>query len=49
MVKRAELWEVPYERRNKYNWYNTEAATLLAKAYPAWQKKWAPDDNVLAK
>ena len=49
MVKRAELWEVPYERRNKYNWYNTEAATLLAKDYPAWQKKWAPDQNVLAR
>jgi PelA/Pel-15E family pectate lyase len=49
MVKRAELWEVPYERRNKYNWYNTDAVKLLSNDYPAWQKKWAPDNNVLLK
>jgi PelA/Pel-15E family pectate lyase len=49
MVKRDELWEVPYERRNKYNWYNTDAVKLLANDYPAWQKKWAPDNNVLLK
>lgn len=35
------------ERRTGYPWYGYWPAKLLDKEYPVWQKKWAPDDNVL--
>ena len=46
-VPRDTLAEISYERRNGYSWLGYYAADLLAKDYPAWQKKWAPHDNVL--
>lgn len=46
-VPRDTLAEISYERRNGYSWLGYYAADLLAKDYPAWQKKWAPRDNVL--
>jgi PelA/Pel-15E family pectate lyase len=40
--------EVSRERRSGYGWY-TYAPQNALDSYPAWQKKWAPDQNVLAK
>ena len=40
------LAEVDRERRAGYSWYGYEPAEVL-KEYPAWQKKWSPDDNAL--
>ncbi len=34
------------ERRSGYRWY-TYAPQAVLDAYPEWQKKWAPDNNVL--
>ena len=42
------LAEVSRERRTGYGWYTYSPQDVLNK-YPAWQKKWAPNDNVLAK
>jgi len=39
--------EVDRERR-AYGWYTYEPQRALDE-YPAWQKKWAPDQNVLKK
>ncbi|GAB2880641.1 hypothetical protein GCM10027046_05950 [Uliginosibacterium flavum] len=36
---RAHFEDVSYERRVKYNWYTSEAATLLSTDYPAWIKR----------
>lgn len=46
-VPKATLAEISYERRNGYSWLGRYAKDLLAKDYPKWQKKWAPDRNVL--
>jgi len=46
-IPRDTLAEISYERRNGYSWLGYAPASLLARDYPAWQKKWAPDDNVL--
>ena len=48
-VPKDTLAEISYERRNGYSWLGRYAADLLAKDYPAWQKKWAPGKNVLEK
>ena len=48
VIKRS-MAEVEPERRTGYMWYCKTPADLLAKAYPAWQRKWAPGKNVLAK
>lgn len=40
--------EVSRERRSGYGWYTYAPQEVLDK-YPAWQKKWAPEKNVLAK
>jgi len=40
--------EVDRERRSGYSWYTYNPQTVLDK-YPAWQQKWAPDQNVLKK
>ncbi len=40
--------EVSRERRSGYGWYTYAPQTVLDK-YPDWQKKWAPQKNVLAK
>lgn len=41
------LAEIEQERRTGYAWYGYRPAELLARDYPAWQKKWAPKKNVL--
>lgn len=41
------LAEVTRERRDGYNWY-TYAPQKVLDAYPDWQKKWAPGNNILA-
>lgn len=46
-IPKATLVEISYERRNGYSWLGYYAAGLLAEDYPAWQKKWAPDQDVL--
>jgi len=38
---------ISLERRKGYNWMWPYANKLLNEEYPAWQKKWAPDGNVL--
>ena len=40
------LAEVERERRTGYGWYIDWPEAVL-KIYPAWQKKWAPGNNVL--
>ena len=42
------LAEVERERRVGYTWY-TYAPQKILDRYPAWQKKWAKDKNVLTK
>lgn len=42
-----KLEEISSERRNDYGWLGYWPEEILAKHYPEWQKKWAPDDNVL--
>jgi PelA/Pel-15E family pectate lyase len=46
-IPKATLAEISYERRNGYSWLGYYARDLLAKDYPAWQKKWVPAKNVL--
>jgi len=43
------LAEIEHERRTGYSWYGYGPAELLARDYPAWQKKWAPEKNILSK
>jgi PelA/Pel-15E family pectate lyase len=40
--------EVSRERRVGYAWYTYAPQTVL-DTYPKWQKKWAPDKNVLGQ
>lgn len=40
------LAEVSRERRSGYSWYTYAPKEVLDK-YPEWQKKWAPEKNVL--
>lgn len=42
------LAEVSRERRVGYAWYTYAPQTVL-DTYPDWQKKWVPNENVLAK
>ena len=42
------LAEVDRERRDGYGWYTYSPQKVLDN-YTAWQKKWAPDNNVLEK
>jgi len=42
------LAEVARERRDGYGWYTYEPQKVLNK-YPKWQKKWAPELDVLKK
>ena len=46
-IPKTTLAEISHERRNGYSWLGYYATDLLAKDYPAWQKKWAPAKNVL--
>ena len=48
-IPKDTLAEISYERRTGYSWLGYYAADLLAKDYPAWQKKWAPGKNPLQK
>ena len=48
-IPKETLAEISYERRNGYSWLGYYATDLLANEYPAWQKKWAPAKNVLAR
>jgi PelA/Pel-15E family pectate lyase len=38
-VKKFNLADIGYERRNGYAWYGAWPAQLLEKEYPAWKKK----------
>ncbi len=42
------LAEVDRERRDGYAWY-TYAPQKILDSYPAWQQKWAKENNVLTK
>lgn len=46
-VPRKSFSDVSYERRVKYSWYSSVPLQLLEKDYPAWQRRWAADRNVL--
>ena len=46
-IIKYSLAEIEHERRIHYSWYGSGPASLLAKDYPAWQKNWAPNRNVL--
>ncbi|RLS79025.1 MAG: pectate lyase [Planctomycetota bacterium] len=48
-IAKHSLAEIEPERRTGYMWYCTTPAELLQKDYPEWQKKWAPEKNVLTK
>jgi PelA/Pel-15E family pectate lyase len=41
--------EIEHERRTGYSWYSYGPAGLLDKDYPAWQKKWTPEKDLLSK
>ncbi len=43
------LAEIEHERRTGYSWYGYGPAELLTRDYPVWQRKWAPNKNVLKK
>ena len=45
-VKKYRLAEIEHERRTGYAWYTEAPAALLARDYPAWQRRWAPRRNV---
>ncbi len=47
-VVKYRMAEIERERRGNYSWYSGRARALLDE-YPAWQKRFAPDANVLAK
>lgn len=47
--KHYRLADISDERRTGYAWYGYWPADLLAKDYPAWQKKWTLEKNVLSK
>jgi PelA/Pel-15E family pectate lyase len=38
-IKKYDLTEIGYERRNGYAWYGTWPSKLLEVEYPAWKKK----------
>jgi hypothetical protein len=40
------LAEIEHERRTGYSWYGYGPAELLAKDYPAWQKKWTDQAKI---
>lgn len=46
-VIKYSLAEIEQERRTGYSWYGTGPQNLLTKHYPAWQRKWVPNLNVL--
>lgn len=46
-VPKDSLNQISFERRNGYGWLGYYPASLLAKDYPAWQIKWAPNNNIL--
>jgi PelA/Pel-15E family pectate lyase len=42
-IIKYSLAEIEHERRIGYNWYTSAAAELLAKDYPAWEKRLATE------
>lgn len=48
-VVKYSLAEIEQERRTGYSWYGSSPRDLLAKDYPAWQKKWVLNMNVLGE
>ena len=48
-IPRDTMAEISYERRNGYRWLGDRASKLLSRDYPAWQKRWDPNKNVLRK
>ena len=45
-IPKSTLGEISHERRTGYSWLGYYATSLLAKDYPAWQKKWIPEINL---
>ena len=43
------LAKLSQERRTGYGWYDRRAGKLIHVLYPAWQARWAPDDDVVKK
>ncbi|PTR01106.1 PelA/Pel-15E family pectate lyase [Mucilaginibacter yixingensis] len=39
-IKKYDVNDIGYERRNGYAWYGSWANGLIDKGYPAWAKKW---------
>lgn len=48
-IIKFSLAEIEQERRRGYAWYGYWPADLLAKDYPAWQKKWTPTSDNLSQ
>lgn len=48
-VVKYSLAEIEHERRVGYAWYTQRPAPLLKEEYCAWQRRWAPEKNVLAE
>lgn len=48
-VKKDTIAEIEHERRMGYNYYTNAPLTLLIKEYPVWQKKYAPERNVVKR
>lgn len=46
-IIRYSLAEIEHERRVGYAWLGYWPAQLLEREYPAWQARWAPEENVL--
>ena len=46
-VKKDTLAEIEHERRMGYSYYTNAPLLLLTKEYPVWQKKYAPENNVV--
>lgn len=44
-VKKYQLAEIEYERRNGYSWLGYWPELLLLKEYPAWKTRFAPRKN----
>lgn len=42
-IKKYNIAEIGYERRNGYAWYGTWPQQLLDTEYPAWVKKWGKE------
>jgi len=46
-AKKYKVSQIEYERRTNYGWYDRAPLSILQQVYPAWRKKYTPDQNVL--